>query len=700
MTGLLRNLGLSLVFVALAAPAATAQDLKTSFDEGVALLRRDRDDEALSVFQKMLASAPDQTAAYDLWSSTDSEDWIDLLTRGGEYELFAKHMMELVKLGHKERQDNPDAIRGHVQTVASGASSADARQAKYKLAADHGEFAVAYMVPYLADPADDDPRIRVMTSLAKDLGSEAVLPLIEALNTNDAFLRRNVVSTLGQIGDARALPALTLLAQNDADGGVQQAAQGAVSRIGGDGSNALTLYIRQGDDYHHGRDTVLRDYHISNVVWEWTGVRLEPRGVRIELYGDELAKRSFSRALEIDPSSSEAYAGLVRSWVAQDARVAELADLGEDIGDLATWTGEGQIAVNLAGVDAVDTALSSAVQHGEARTAVALCRTLGRMSSRPTNGLRAALSSGESVMRAEAAVALARIAMESDTQVFAGTVEALAEAVRRDVQRIAAVIDSNKARAQGLVSALRAAGYYAYSWGSGAKGLARIKRVPGVDVVFVGDMIKDLTPFQVIDSLKSDTRFADTPVVLLATDADAAGELFDDKVDAIMVEPVDIGAVASVLSDGLNRDRAQAITLATQAAIALAQLSRSGHDVSSALGSLTGALSGGRPDALTIPAMEAIAAHGGEAALPALTSVVADSGHSDQARWAAARACAGIFRRGGQPSGEETEVLFGIVKSDAALEVRTAVAYALGNLDLDPVRRSQAVISQEAATSE
>lgn len=699
MTGMLRSLGLSLVFVALAAPVTVAQDLKDSFDAGVAQLRRDNVDEALATFQEILASDPDQSAAYELWSSTDHEDWIELLTRGGEFELFAKNMMELVKLGHKERQNDPDAIRAHVQTIVGDGSTAERRQAEHRLAADHGHYAVAYMVPFLADPADDDGRIRVMAAL-RNLGSAAVLPLVEALRADDAFLRRNVAITLGNIRDARALPMLMHLAQADPDGGVRQAASEAAAKIGSDGSSALTLFIRQGDDYHHGRDTVLRDYQKADVVWNWDGVRLVPRDVRAELYGDELAKRAFQRALEIDPSSAAAYAGLVRSWVAQDAKVEELGQLGEDVEDLAAWTNEGQIAVNLAGVEAVDTALLSAVEHEETRTSVALCRTLGRISSVATEGLRAALTSGQSVMRAEAAIALSRIAMGSGHgEVFNGTVEALAEAVGREVQRIAVVIDSNATRAQSMVDGLRAAGYYAYGWGTGAKGLAQIKRVPGVDVIFVGDKLVDLTTFQVIADLQRDRRTASTPIIVLSDDADKAEQLFGDKVAGINAGAAQIGELDELLSGGLNRDREQADSLAKQAASSLSQLARSGLDVSPAIGALTGTLAN-RPDDLVLPAMEAIAVQGGEAALPALTALIANGDRSDRARWGAARACAGIFRRGGQPSGEEQEVLFGIVNSDAALEVRTAVAYALGNLDLDPARRAQAVIVHEAVASE
>ena len=104
MTRLRTNLGLVLALAA-ATPCAWAQG-SDSFKEGVDLMARGRQDEALVAFQTVLAAEPSAEEAYEIWKSTDdARIWLDMLTMGGEFELVAKRIMDLARQGRIEKRN-------------------------------------------------------------------------------------------------------------------------------------------------------------------------------------------------------------------------------------------------------------------------------------------------------------------------------------------------------------------------------------------------------------------------------------------------------------------------------------------------------------------------------------------------------------------------------------------------------------------
>jgi CheY-like chemotaxis protein len=266
-------------------------------------------------------------------------------------------------------------------------------------------------------------------------------------------------------------------------------------------------------------------------------------------------------------------------------------------------------------------------------------------------------------------------------------VNALGDAAGRDIARMAFVIDSDAVRCSSVNTGLKALGVSSVCWDNGAKGTAMLHRVPGVDVILVADKLSDLTTDQVIDDIRADSRYEKTPVFVLSATAEKAAELYGATTQGVIGNAADLSAVGAALG-AVTGDRARADKLAAQAAMALAHLSMSGTNVSSALNGLTSTLAT-RPDEVTIPAMFAIGAAGDGTHIPALMSVVSDGKRSDAARAAAANAAAAIFGRGAQASAEGLAALGAVLKSDASMPVKTAVAGAVGNLRLDPEVRAE-----------
>ena len=689
MMSMRRPLACVTVLAALAAPAL-AQGLEETFNEGVNLLKRGQDSEALRKFQECLAMDPGHDAAYELFQSTEHEIWIDLLVEGGDYELVAKRLMTLASVGRKQRRNDPDAIRALVVQV-NGDNIVERMRAVHTLAANHGEYAVPSLVYALGDPDDDDRRVIQMQALA-EMGGDVVLPLVAALSSGDAFLRRNIALTLGYVGDPRAAGFLAAAAANDLDEGVRNAAAEAAAKCGGSG-NPVGQLLELGNAWHASNPNVLMAHQVSDVVWGWDGNAIASTEVPSYLYNEELAKFAFYAALDVDSGSTEALAGIARASVAQHADLAARAAGGEDVGDWPERLEADDLAIQVAGSNALDLALLWALEMGDDVAASGLCRALGSAATAPTQGLNAALAERTSgAVRGEAAVALAMIAHSTNTAASAATVAALGEATAREVMHIAAIIDGDDTRRGNLQEVLGSQGISVSAWPTGARGLGALRQVPGVDVLLIAETLPDLTFAQVSDDVRRDPALAETPILLLAEDGEAAMELWGDKANDVITGPADLGKVAEALAGGMNRDREEANRLAADAAHALMALASAGNTDLGNLPALLGTTLQGKPDDVTVPTLGTLASAGGVGEVGAIIAVLSDDGRSDMTREAAGRALAGIFARNPQSADEATlKAMNAVATSDAAFGVRKAAAIALGRLDLSADLRADLV---------
>ena len=119
MTGMRRHLGLFALMTALSfsAQATSLDEASDLFNEGVELLNRGEDAAALEKFSAVLALDPSNEAAYELWKSTEHEVWLNILVKGGQYELIAKRLMNKAELGRAEKADDEAAIRGLLREI-------------------------------------------------------------------------------------------------------------------------------------------------------------------------------------------------------------------------------------------------------------------------------------------------------------------------------------------------------------------------------------------------------------------------------------------------------------------------------------------------------------------------------------------------------------------------------------------------------
>src|SRR5690606_28710225 len=113
------------------------------------------------------------------------------------------------------------------------------------------------------------------------------------------------------------------------------------------------------------------------------------------LYADELSKHAYHRALRIDPTSLDARAGLARAYACQQAEMLARTQAGIEDSEFDDQMGLSTIALNNAGVEAIDRALAWSLEGGASACGVRLAQVLGDLSLTPTPALSSVLGRGD-----------------------------------------------------------------------------------------------------------------------------------------------------------------------------------------------------------------------------------------------------------------------------------------------------------------
>src|SRR5690606_15482564 len=167
------------------------------------------------------------------------------------------------------------------------------------------------LVTILGDADNVDGQIHAISVLSQ-LHSVAVLPLIEALKSSNDLTVQNAAAALNLIGDARALPILTHLA-NDDRVNIATVAKNFVAKKQGKG-DAVSQLLAQSNSYLRGNVPV---GGFSAVVWTLVDDKLVPTDVPALLYPTELAKSAASDAARITPMSVDARSAVAAANLAQ-----------------------------------------------------------------------------------------------------------------------------------------------------------------------------------------------------------------------------------------------------------------------------------------------------------------------------------------------------------------------------------------------
>ncbi|MEQ8762492.1 MAG: HEAT repeat domain-containing protein, partial [Planctomycetota bacterium] len=592
-------------------PSASAQDddaAMQAFEEGLAAYREGNSAEALAKFQEVIAADPSNETAYRMWTSAGYDVWVSMLAKDGDYRLVAERLMGLSAQGMKERQDDSGAIEDLVEQLRTGDYGAR-RSAILAMSNNHGEYAAAALVPVLADQDDLEFRVRAIDALQR-LGRHSVLPLIAALGSSDAFLRRNAAIVLGNIGDERAKADLKGLYEGDAEVQVQEAAATSLQKITGADPESLasaqSLFLEKARAYAFGLPPFVRDYDLGTTHWTWSddGSGLARTEVPANLRPFKLAEDAAYRGMMMNPENQAALSMLALVLFAEANEVRAMLDSGADEAEM--WEAElgrlGSMA-RATGREALSDALNMALAENRGPLAAQIIGGIEGVetseSYEGTSPLGRALLASDKQIRVAAAIALANIA-PSDLADADRVVSTLNSALGQAAIRQVLLVASDEVLRNRTANGLEGGGYYVSTANSGALGLDQAMSFPHYDLILISTQVSDVHFSALINQLQNGSRTQGTPIVLIAPAAsvDQQRGLYSNRVtdvisDATIQDGSFLEGIASAAQSSENEtDRRRAETIAASAARALAHTDSEVFNLSLATDGLLGTLSG------------------------------------------------------------------------------------------------------------
>jgi HEAT repeat protein len=307
--------------------AQSDEEAKKLFKEGIDLYQQGQYKEAFGKLESALAKNPSQEVMLFLLDDMGTAALVQMLSNPDLHDT-ALRTLEAMKLAQRKLESTPEKI-AELITGLEAAEMTDRIYARMKLAAI-GQRAAAQLVEILRDEKADTLRAEAILTM-RDMSDEAVLPLIEALNSNNSFLRQNAAVTLGIIKDKRGVAELKRVCEEGSElPEVKERAMDSIEKITGlpygECPPAKDCYVDLADKFYKGHPSVMRSVYGDYVIWRWSKSedKLTLREVPQFAYNEELAEEAAYDGLAIDEEYEPLWSVLTCTLMAK-SREAKLA---------------------------------------------------------------------------------------------------------------------------------------------------------------------------------------------------------------------------------------------------------------------------------------------------------------------------------------------------------------------------------------
>lgn len=719
------------------------EEFKRIFREGIELYKRANTTEEFQKVYELVQKALQMNPASDLVlymrDEVGSELLLDMLSKGGELRETALRILELAKGAYERVRRSKEEIERIVGQLDSDRFD-QVWEAVNRLI-NIGQLAAPNLLDHLRDERNDRMRANCIVALTK-IGDEAVVPVLEALNSSNQFLRQNAAIVLGNIKDARGAAELKRVYENSADPARKQAEE-ALGKITGQGAGALPsakeLYVKLADDYYRSHPNVMRRMYGDYFMWKWDtqSDQLRWRQVPDFAVNEELAEEACYDALALDERYEPAYPILASVYLAQYNEGSIALEAGErklDVGILSredldflrtylkdldqTW-----IAAQSVGKKYLYEALKKALEERNALVGVSASEALlqaGHEQDLPAGSastlgspLVQALDDEDKRVRYAAAETLIGLTPRKKFFNMQKVIPAISDALGESAVRVVLVADDDPAVVNELVSMVRSLGTYPTEALSALEALFRAKSFPTEDLIVLNARIAGQVVFAVpqqtmgkatsetvLDSLRQDVRTRNIPVILLCEDEEDMNRrkrIYSTSVEGFVAKPVNINALRDEVEKVFaNPDFQQASKLRAEKLAERAAKSLAGIDpdqtVFPYLNAMDGLVRGleDRPDSVRLPSIRALGRFANPGGLAPLSKLLANSTRNTvEVREWSALAMAEIFRRSkAAPSSDVYDVLKSAV-TDPSVAIQKAVSKALGAAALTPEQRRE-----------
>ncbi|MBI3271491.1 MAG: hypothetical protein HYZ53_21050 [Planctomycetes bacterium] len=564
-------LSIAAAFPAVAFAQANEDEVKKTYREGMKLFDDGKFAEAYEAIEKALRMNPSNDLLMYLRDEAGYARLHAMMAQGGDLKSTAHRILELAKGAGDRIRKSADEIAGYVKKLES--ENFDERWDGILHLVAVGPYAAPQLIDLLKDEKNDGLRTQAIITLVK-MSDDAVLPLIEALNSKSQIQRQCAAIALGDIKDVRAQAELLRVVGNAGEAAeVKAVAAVAVEKIAGkpaaDLGGAKEAYVQLAEKYYLSHPSVMRKIYHDYILWKWdeAGDKLTWKEVPDFSLNEELAKEACYDAIAIDPNYEAAWPLLASAYLQQykESQTALEAVRGRaKAGEMAAEE-VAKLEENLKGIEKARLfgkmvgkrylymALDRALTDDNANVAVAcldILKEAGEGEDLPVavgDGAAANSPEGEAERKAKLGYPVVAALVHADKRVRYAAAEALvslnprkrflgaervvpvlAEALSEVSVRTVLVIDPDSEMRNRLKAELLKMGYFPTEASNGIDGILKAKNFPNEDaiildaktagqVVFAATVLKKDVVQTVYDSLRDDVRSKGIPIVVLAT---------------------------------------------------------------------------------------------------------------------------------------------------------------------------------------
>jgi HEAT repeat protein len=293
------------------------KEIRELFDQGKKAFNEERYEDAIKLFEKVLALKPSKKQVLELREEAGFQFFVQALAREGDLGFVMRKLLEIIEKPPVIARPEKETVLKHLQLLKSE-DYPTSYKAMENILSEVGQYVCPYCVGPLGDRKDDDYRTDIIRLLQK-MGQDAVLPVIEMLNSSDSFTRQNAAVVLGHIGDPRAVAALkTRYEDPKEDNEVKKAVKEALTAITRvDDVDRLEpakrTYLRLAERYYYDDLSIIINNYKEWLYWFWLDKEEAPENklayhpVDRWEYNELLAEDACYKALALDPNYDEAW---------------------------------------------------------------------------------------------------------------------------------------------------------------------------------------------------------------------------------------------------------------------------------------------------------------------------------------------------------------------------------------------------------
>lgn len=695
----------------------TGREQRNEADDGFYFCQLGRFDVAEANFRALLEAGPDPVALLEFTDRVSKRreiliQLIDNQTVGDS----VRELLRLLDRGELLIKADPVRIKENLERLGGPPRAFENAVDALK---DSGEYAIPFIVQYLRDRAKHDLMPAILRCLPM-IDRPALNPLVMALRIEDDATKRHIIEALGKIGYAQSVPYLLALRDDpETPAEVRETAAEALAKLSARGVDeaqevpVADAFFALAEAYYADTPSLAADTRLDTAnVWYWRDDLLQNIEVPTMIFNEIMTMRCCEEALRLEPDRADA----VALWLAANFRREAQLALSEVDHTRPDNYPAGVYFAQVAGPEKCLRTLARALDAGDPAVALgaieALRRTAGPASLVAGEGgrlpLAEALSFPNRMVRIQAGITLGR---GNPTRPFANSqnlMPVLSEALMLHGGALnALVVDPDQEAANKVAATLREQGFEVLTDASLYPGLQKVRdQFPGLDVIYLASDIQDPGLMEGLAALRSEFRFASTPVILITRlgTTEMVRELArgDYRLGQVGADPSS-GQLAKSFALVSKAVGAQPIrpetgtVLAKEAAEVLRRLAETNNpvfDIAPAEPALLAALAT-EDEELRLTVVEVLGYLGTSQAQEAVARIALDPAEPEATRVKMFTALATAAKRRGNLLGEETVAqVLKTAETDENLTIREAASRALGALDVPGAPGSEIIRHQ------